>query len=161
MKARVAELSQLLRLRHLRVEAARIEREAKRRALDDAIAAVREREAQIERLRNERGDLRERIVDGMAPTLPRLMHYVAARAEMLDDLLERAEYGLIDDEEDREAAQEAFDAATAAWQQAMARCDAVERLRDDTARRFRRLAEERAEREVDASARPLLTPTTP
>ena len=161
MTPQLAELSQLLRLRRLRVEAARVEREAKRRALDEAIAAVRAREAEVERLRGERGDLRERIVDDIAPTLPRLMHYVSARVEMLDDLLERAEYGLIDDEEDLEAAQEAFDDATAAWQQAMARCDAVERLRDTTARRLQRAAEEKSERELDAPARSLLTSSTP
>lgn len=161
MTPKLDELSQLLRLRRLRVEAARLAREEKRRALDEAIAAVRAREAEIERLRGERGDLRERIVADIAPTLPRFMHYVGARVEMLDDLLERAEYGLIDDEEDLEAAQEAFDDATAAWQQAMARCDAVQRLRDTTARRLRRAAEEKTERELDAPSRPLLAPNTP
>ncbi len=147
---RIAELTQLLRLRRLREEAARIECEAKRAARDSAQAAVAETEREVERLRLEREALADAVAGAMAASMPRLGPFAISRREALDDLLERAEYALIDDEEALSEAQEALDEAQAAWLQARARCEAVEQLDRRTRLGFAQAAEQRLEREVDA-----------
>jgi len=151
-KSLVLEVAQLLRLRKLRAEAARIERETARAKRDAAQHAVHEREALVRQLRVERNALGESVV-AIAPAMALLAPFASARREFLDDALERAEYALIDDEEDLAQAQDAFDMAHAAWQKAVARCDAVERLAETTRRDVALAAEERAEREVEASPR--------
>lgn len=159
-KALVLEVAQLLRLRRLRAEAARIERETARAKRDAAQHAVREREAQVQRLRTERDALGESVV-AFASAMALLAPFASARREFLDDALERAEYALIDDEEELAQAQNAFDAAHAAWRKAVARCDAVEQLDETTRRDVTRAAEERAEREVDVSPRSVMLEGTP
>ncbi|MBW8829722.1 MAG: hypothetical protein JF606_09885 [Burkholderiales bacterium] len=159
-KALILEVAQLLRLRKLRAEAARIERETARAKRDAAQQAVLEREAQVQRLRVERNALGESVV-AIAPAMALLAPFASARREVLDDALERAEYALIDDEEVLTQAQSAFDEAHAAWQKAVARCDAVEKLHETTRRDATLAAEERAEREVDVSPRSVMLEGTP
>jgi flagellar biosynthesis chaperone FliJ len=147
------ELAQLLRLRRLREDAARLDCQRRREARDAAQAAVTAREAEVARLRNQRHSLVQRAGHEHAPAMPRLGIFTSTRREMLDDLLERAEYALIDDEESLTEAQDALDAAQAAWQREMARCEAMQMLRDRVQRDSRLVDAARAERELDASRR--------
>jgi flagellar biosynthesis chaperone FliJ len=154
---RIAELAQLLRLRRLREEAARIERDAKRAERDAAQAAVAETEREVERLRLERAALAAAVAGEMAASMPRLGPFAISRREVLDDLFERAEYALIDDEEALAEAQEALEEAHAVWLQARARCEAVEQLDRRTRRGVAQAVERRTERELDAAPRVGLT----
>lgn len=147
------ELSQLLRLRRLREDAARLDFQRRREARDAAQAAVTAREAEVARLRQERRSLVQRAGLEHAAAMPRLGIFTSMRREMLDDLLERAEYALIDDEESLTEAQEAFETAQAAWRREMARCEAVQMLRDRVQRDTQRAGLARLERELDASPR--------
>jgi len=146
---RLRELGQLLRLRRLREDAARTERDEKRRARDAAQAAVREREALIEQARVRRDALGAYVAGHGAATIARLAAFAGARREALDEALERAEYGLIDDEEALARAERALDEAQAVWLRAMARNRAVEQLNERTRRGFMQAAQQRAERELD------------
>jgi len=149
-RALARELSQLLRLRRLRAEAARTERERRRTLLAAAQTALDEGEAVVRRLRAERATLAKCVCGPIAQQMPRLASFASARAERLDDTLERAVYAVIDCREALSDAQSAFDAAQAAWLHATARCDAVEKLDTTTRRDAASAAEERAERETEA-----------
>jgi hypothetical protein len=148
----VIEIVQLLRLRRLRAEAARIELNNARARRDAAQQAVHEREALAQRLRVQRHALDVRVAT-IAPAMALLAPYASARREWLSEALERAEYALITDREDLLRAQAALDAAHAAWQKAMARCEAVAELETSTRRGAAQAANERAEREIDAPRR--------
>ncbi|HUG22605.1 hypothetical protein [Piscinibacter sp.] len=156
---RLRELGQLLRLRRLREDAARAERDERRRACEAAQAAVREREALIEQARARRDALGAYITGDGAATISRLAPFAGARREALDEALERAEYALIDDEAALARAERAFADAQAAWLRAAARSRAVEQLNERTRRGFMRAAEQYAERELD-TARPIGMQTT-
>lgn len=147
------ELSQLVRLRRLREEAARLDFQQRREARDAAQAAVTACEAEVTRLRRERMSLLQRAGHEHATAMPRLGLFTSTRREMLDDLLERAEYALGDEEDGLQQAQEALDIAQAAWQRERARCEAVQMLRDRVQRETRLVHAARAERETDAAPR--------
>jgi flagellar biosynthesis chaperone FliJ len=147
------ELSQLVRLRRLREEAARLDFQQRREARDAAQAAVTACEAEVTRLRRERMSLLQRAGHQHATAMPRLGLFTSTRREMLDDLLERAEYALGDEEDGLKQAQEALDTAQAAWQRERARCEAVQMLRDRVQRETRLVDAARAEREMDVAPR--------
>ncbi len=146
----INDVAQLLRLRQLRAEAARVERDAARARRDEAQQAAQEREALVRRLCSERDALDVRVA-ASAAAMALLAPYASARREVLVDALERAEYAFIDDKEKLSRAQAALDAAHTAWQKASARCEAVEQLDVSTRRSAARAANERAEREIDAA----------
>jgi flagellar biosynthesis chaperone FliJ len=147
------ELSQLVQLRRLREEAARLDFQQRREARDAAQAAVTACEAEVIRLRRERMSLLQSAGHEHATAMPRLALFTSTRREMLDDLLERAEYALGDEEDGLKQAQEALDAAQAAWQRERARCEAVQMLRDRVQRETRLVDAARAEREIDVGPR--------
>lgn len=147
------ELSQLVRLRRLREEAARLDFQQRREVRDAAQAAVNACEAEVTRLRRERMSLLQRAGHEHATAMPRLSLFTSTRREMLDDLLERAEYALGDEEDGLKQAQAALDTAQAAWQRERARCEAVQMLRDRVQRETRLVDAARAEREIDVAPR--------
>lgn len=150
----VTEAKQLHRLRSLRVQRAREQIPPAQAKVDQAFAAVLQRQREIDHLRHEVSGLRDAIVTTLAPRLPRWSQVTSAQQERLADQLERAEYGLIDDEHALEAAQEKLQQARSELTRALAREDAVRGLAEQ-AKRCRALArEQRAEREVDDQIRP-------
>jgi flagellar biosynthesis chaperone FliJ len=150
----VTEARQLHRLRTLRVQRAREQIPPAQAQVDQALAAVQLRQRQIAHLRHETQDLRDAIVTTLAPRLPRWSEVTTAQQELLADQLERAEYGLIDDEHALEAAQEKLQQARSELTRALAREDAVRGLAQEAKRCRVREREQRAEREVDDQIRP-------
>lgn len=144
------ELGRLLQLRERREDQARRRVAAALGERDAVLATLREREAEIESLRGRRSALARQVVGPAAPTLARWMPFAHAERERLDDLLERAEYALIDDEDDLERAQAQLDAARQDWQRALARVEALRGLCEQARRQRMRAAEGRAEREDPA-----------
>jgi flagellar biosynthesis chaperone FliJ len=150
----VTEAKQLHRLRSLRVQRAREQIPPAQAKVDEALAAVLQRQREIHHLRHEVSGLRDAIVTTLAPRLPRWSQVTTAQQERLADQLERAEYGLIDDEHALEAAQEKLQQARSELTRALAREDAVRGLAEQAKRCRTKVREQRAEREVDDQIRP-------
>jgi flagellar biosynthesis chaperone FliJ len=150
----VSEARQLHRLRSLRVQRAREQIPPAQAKVDQAFAAVQLRQRQIHHLRRSTEELRDAIVTTLAPRLPRWSEVTTAQQERLADQLERAEYGLIDDQRALEAAQEKLQQARSELTRALAREDAVRGLADEAKRCRAKAREQRAEREVDDQIRP-------
>jgi len=148
------EAKQLHRLRALRVQRAR-ERIAPAQAeVDKALAAIHQRQRQIDQLRESIRELRDAIVTTLAPALPRWSGVASAQQDRLADQLERNEYGLIDDEETLEAAQEKLQQARSELTRALAREDAVRGLVQQARKGRLLVREQRAERDLDDQIRP-------
>ena len=151
------EAQQLCKLRALRVQRAR-ERIAPAQAeVDKALAAMHQRQRQIDQLREAIRALRDAIVTTLAPSLPRWSQVTSAQQDRLADQLERSEYGLIDDEEAFEAAQEKLQQARSELTRAMAREDAVRGLVQQARRGRLQVREQRAERDLDDQIRPAVS----
>ena len=150
----VTEAKQLHRLRSLRVQRAREQIPPAQAKVEQALAAVLQRQRQIAYLRHATQELRDAIVTTLAPRLPRWSEVTTAQQERLADQLERAEYGLIDDERALEAAQEKLQLARSELTRALAREDAVRGLAEQAKRCRAKAREQRAEREVDDQIRP-------
>lgn len=150
----VTEARQLHRLRSLRVQRAREQIPPAQAKVDQAFSAVQLRQRQIAHLRHSTQELRNAIVTTLAPRLPRWSEVTTAQQERLADQLERAEYGLIDDERALEAAQEKLQQARSELTRALAREDAVRGLAEEAKRCRAQAREQRAEREVDDQIRP-------
>jgi flagellar biosynthesis chaperone FliJ len=150
----VNEARQLHRLRSLRVQRARERIPPAQAQVEQAYAAVVQRQQQIAYLRRETVELRDAIVTTLAPRLPRWSEVTTAHQERLADQLERTEYALIDDERALEAAQEKLQQARSELTRALAREDAVRGLADEAKRCRAQAREQRAEREVDDQIRP-------
>jgi flagellar biosynthesis chaperone FliJ len=150
----VSEARQLHRLRSLRVQRARERIPPAQARVDEAYAAVLQRQREIQYLRDSTQELRDAIVTTLAPRLPRWSEVTTAHQERLADQLERAEYALFDDQRALEAAQEKLQQARAELTRALAREDAVRGLVDEAKRCRAQLREQRAEREVDDQIRP-------
>lgn len=157
----IGELRQLLRLRELREDAARRAHELCRTRRDDALRAVREREAELQAQRTERDELAAYTAGDGASAMPRLAGYASARRELLDDRIERNEYALIDDEEALADAERELQQAREAWSQARARTQAVGDLRERTSRHAAHASEQRAERELEPAGRTSFAGTAP
>jgi multidrug resistance efflux pump len=143
------EAKQLCRLRALRVQRAR-ERCAEAHALvEQATEAVRERERQIERLQRELAEFQEARTHQLAPHLPRWGTMVDAHRDKLVDRLERAESGLVSDEQELEQAQERLQEARAELTRALARQDAVQGVATETRRHRERTREARGDLELE------------
>ena len=148
----LSEARQLARLRRLREDAAFTAVERCRDALAERQRVVQEREQQIKAVRDERLTLFAWQVGPGAPALPRLALIASARQAGLDDELERAEFGLIDERRQLTKAEQALAAARAEWARAQARSEAAQTLADDARHALGRNREQRAERELDAPA---------
>ena len=148
----VSEARQLARLRRLREDAAFTAVERCRDALAERQRVVQEREQQIKAVRDERMTLFTWQVGPGAPALPRLALIASARQAGLDDELERAEFGLIDERRQLTKAEQALAAARSEWTRARARSEAAQTLADDARRALGRDRDQRAERELDAPA---------
>ncbi|MDO5288695.1 MAG: hypothetical protein Q4F13_03570 [Pseudomonadota bacterium] len=138
---------QLQRLRELRerqaLNALR-QAEAQVKAAEQAVA---ERKRAMERLQQQRDELSARIVGDCAARMGRLVTYVSATQEDLDDQLERTEYALIDDEDALGEAREKAAQAHAAWLRAVSQSGAAKTLVDDARKTVRREQETRLDRE--------------
>ena len=143
------EAQQLHRLRSLRVERARERCAAARAAVEAAADSVRARQRQIERHRRDSDALQHAIVNALAPQLPRWSGMVAAQRDRLCDLLERAEFALVEDERLLEEAQENFRQAQAEQTRALAREDAVRGLVQSSRQAQAGARERRAEAELE------------
>jgi hypothetical protein len=139
---------QLLQLRELRERAAYRAWHQARQAHEAASQAVQARQGVIAKLRSQRHALAQTIVDAQAERLPRHVPYADARREQLDDLIERAEYGLIDDEDDLCAAQRRLDEADRARRRASGQVQAVASMVDE-ARLQLRQCQERQQESID------------
>lgn len=143
MNANTAAFAQLLRLRGLRVQAAeRVlrERQAERAA---ALQAAAERERRIESHRRQIDELAVATVDDCAARVGRWAPCISAWREKLDDLLERDEYGLIDDQDHLAEVDERCAQARRLWQREQAR-EGVARELLQQARKGRLRAEQAA-----------------
>ena len=148
-----ADLAQLQRLRALREEAARRLCEVQRLACDAARVAIGRREQAIHALRRDIAALARHQAGEGAAHAPQLGRIAAAHREMLDDRLERAEYGLIDDEDALRAAQTRLAEAQAALRRCRAQTQALDDLRRQLGLAAARLHSQRQEREAEPSRR--------
>lgn len=151
------DLTQLQRLRELREAAARRACAELRRARDEAVVAIAQRQQAIHLLRRDIAAQARHLVGEGATALPQLSGMAAAHREWLDDRLERAEYALIDDEDALEAAEARLAEAEAALRRCSAQCQAVQDLRADARRRLLRLQDQKLERELEPQRRHPLT----
>lgn len=155
LAARVQALRKLLRLRRLHEETARRQRDAQGAALAAASAAEQARQQRMQDLMLQRTALSAWWAGDAVASLARWPSAVLAHGERIDDDLERARFGLIDDQRAVADAQREFDLCRQAWQQARARVQAVELMLDQARRRWAREAEHALERQADAPARRL------
>ena len=146
------ELAQLQRLRQWREDAARVCRDARAADHAAALAAVHERERRIAQLRSDIARLTAFVAGDGAPRMAQLTPYATARRVLLDDQLERAEYGLIDDQEVLAETEQALARAQAALLRASLHQQAMARLCSDTQRLHARAGERRVERDGDQPA---------
>jgi flagellar biosynthesis chaperone FliJ len=142
-----SELSQLLRLRKVRVDAAQAQVAAQRSACEAALTAVQTRLASIEKDRQQVAQHRACSIGPDAADLPSLGHIVRAFASKLDDALERNEYALIDDEAALEQNQSELRRLHQAWLREQSRADGVQQT---LARSRRALAQQRETQAEDA-----------
>lgn len=154
--SRVAELRQLLRLRELRQEGSRAEREARRAERDEAFALLQEHQRQLEALNVQRSALADWVAGEGASSMTRLNAFASARQALLADACERAEYALLDDQEALAETEVQLAQAHEHWIRTCSRTQSVERLLARTRSGFARQAELRAEQEADPAARPQL-----
>ncbi|WP_046112117.1 hypothetical protein [Aquincola tertiaricarbonis] len=144
-----SDLAQLQRVRALREEAARRLCEVQRLACDAARVAIGRRQQAIHALRRDIAALARHQAGEGAAQAPQLGRIAAAHREMLDDRLERAEYGLIDDEEALEAAEARLAEAQAALRRCRTQTQALDDLQDQLRRDDARLRAQRLEREAE------------
>src|SRR3989344_4227835 len=137
MAQQLAAASQLQRLRALR----------ERKALQASQQVVRDREAQIRQLQARRLELQHSLIGPYAARMGVVASYASAAQEALDDQLERAEYALIDEEEELINARTRAASARTTWLQAVAQHQASSTLRDDARQSLRRERETTLERE--------------
>jgi flagellar biosynthesis chaperone FliJ len=143
------EAQQLCRLRALRVQRAQEACTHAQTAVDAAARKVRESERAIERIRGECDALSHAMVNALVPHLPRWATMATAQRERLADQLERAEYALIDDEQDLEKAREGLAQARTDLTRAQAREDAVKGLAKEARHAQAQAREQRADRELE------------
>lgn len=144
-RLRLQEARQLLQLRELRERSAQRARQQARQAHELARQAVQARQGVVAQLRAQRHALGHAIVDAQAERLPRHAPYADARREQLDDLIERAEYALIDDEDELNVAQRRLAEADLAWRRASARVQATTSMVDEAGLELRRCRERQQE----------------
>ena len=147
MAQQLAAASQLQRLRALRERKALQARQQAERELQAAQQVVRDREAHIRQLQARRLELQHSLIGPYAARMGVVASYASAAQEALDDQLERAEYALIDEEEELINARTRAASARTAWLQAVVQHQASTTLRDDARQSLRRERETTLERE--------------
>ena len=147
MAQQLAAASQLQRLRALRERKALQASQQAERELQAAQQVVRDREAQIRQLQARRLELQHSLIGPYAARMGVVASYASAAQEALDDQLERAEYALIDEEEELINARTRAASARTTWLQAVAQHQASSTLRDDACQSLRRERETTLERE--------------
>lgn len=155
LDARVQALRQLLRLRRLHEEAARRQRDAQEATLAVVRRAEQARQQRIQDLVLQRTELSAWWAGAAVPALARWQSAVLAHGARIDDALERAVFGLIDDQRAVADAQREFDLCQQASRRASARVQAVELMLEQAQGRWSREAEHAAERQAEAPARRL------
>jgi hypothetical protein len=138
---------QLQRLRELRERKALKAHQDAEAAVNVARQRVVEREAEIKELQRRRLALQQSLVGPYAARLGAVALYAGAAQEALDDQLERAEYALIDEEEELFDARKRSHVARDAWLHAVSQHQASTTMRDDARVALRREQEARADRE--------------
>lgn len=144
----IKELGQLLRLRHLREDAARQQRDACQRELASLIAQREAYERRWHALCETRRQLGVWMDLGGAADMARLNPYKTARREALDDQCERAEYDVIDTDDLITAARDRLAEANQHWVRCCAQRQAVEEMRQRHQQRRRIEADLKQEREA-------------
>jgi hypothetical protein len=144
-KQRIAQAAQLLRLRELRQQQALAAQARARQEQLQAQEAVRRAEAAMQAQRDAQLRLLAALQDGSG--LPRVLDFAEMQRVRVADLLERAEYALIDDQEALHSADRRLDQAGLALRQAQSREQAATDLLKRERLQLRRADERRAERE--------------
>jgi hypothetical protein len=144
-KQRIAQAAQLLRLRELRQQQALAAQARARQEQLQAQEAVRRAETAMQAQRDAQVRLLAAMQDGAA--LPRVLDFAEMQRVRVADLLERAEYALIDDQEALHSADRRLDQASLALRQAQGREQAATDLLKRERLQLRRADERRAERE--------------
>lgn len=144
----IKEQRQLLHLRSLREDGARQAREAILRELEQLLQQRAEHEQRWHDLCAQRQALGAWVQACGAPAMPLLNPYRSARREDLDDLCERTEYDVIDDDDLIADARTRLAEANQAWVRACAQRQAVEEMLQGSLRRARVEAELKQEREA-------------
>ncbi|HET9642761.1 MAG TPA: hypothetical protein VFP68_05285 [Burkholderiaceae bacterium] len=152
--SRFAELRQLLRLRELRQEGARADREARRAERDHVAALLQEHQAQLEELNLKRRALADWVAGEGASSMTQLQAFANARHAFLAEACERAEYAVLDDQEALANAEQQLAQAHERWIRACSQTQSVERLLARTRADMARRSELRAEREIEPAVRP-------
>lgn len=150
-----ADGRQWLRLRQLRVQRARQALAQAQAAHDQALAAVRARQASIERHRTSVVELALHWGGPGSAAMPRWGRQVQAHGEALAERLERDEYALLDEREALEQAEAEVARRRADLARAQAREDAVDATLKDQRRQTLMAREQQAELEAEDAHRAL------
>jgi hypothetical protein len=143
------EARQLCRLRALRVQRAEERRNEAAAAVEQALAAVRSRQAAIEATRRRMEALAETLANELAATRPRWQDLAAAERALLVERLEGDESALIEDERKLEEANARLHEAKVELARARAREDVVRDLAAEASRHRARERDRRAELEIE------------
>lgn len=149
----------LLRLRELHEDAARRACTEQRARCAEAERTVEARKQEFARCQAACAALAKDMNDASVGRMPALIQMAQARREVLDDLAERCEYALIDDEDALRQAHEALREAEQALSRAAMRVRGAGLLVERVARRCAQQREGREEREADE--RPVLAHAFP
>jgi len=143
-----------VRLHDLREQQARRAFSQAQTAHGQAEAQVQRRAAELAALQAQRIVLLQHLAGDAVAQIARLLPTSHARREVLEDLIERCQYALYDDEAALADTERQLDAARTAWQRAHARCDAAGGVLHDVLRRAGRAAERRLEADPHPSPLP-------
>ncbi len=148
------EASQLLKLRGLRVQRAREGVAKAQEELQRVEESIRQKQRAVEAARVALEELQAALVTSLVPSLPRFGKMASDQRAFLAEKVERAEYALVLEEQNLEAAQEAVQAAKAELTRALAREDTVRDLARQTQRAFQAKREQKAEVDLEDLGRP-------
>jgi hypothetical protein len=144
----IKEQGQLLRLRQLREDAAVQQRDAIQRELDRLLALRAEHEQRWHALCDQRRCMGQWAEHVGASGIIHLNPYASARRADLDELCERAEYDVIDDDDLIAKARARLTDANQAWVRACAQRQAIEEMLQVRRRRARIEADLKQERDA-------------
>ncbi len=154
MKQREMEVQALLRLRRLREDTARRQREAQRVLHAQALERLRECEAGLAALQERRQAIARWCLGEGAVGMARLHGYAGSRQEQLEIDCEHARDKVLAQRRACAEAEQALAQAHARWLRDSARTGAAEKLQRETRVVLARQAELRTEREAEpATAR--------
>lgn len=151
-RQRQNQAAQWLRLRELRQTQAEAQMRAVRQAQAEALAATQAAQAKVAQHQGARQALLADMAQGA--WLPRWAEMAHARREVIEDLLERAEYALIDDEETLHQCDQELDQAGHELRRACTRSDAAQQTLAQARRQVLAADERRLEGEDPPSSKP-------